>query len=452
MGRHLKVRVVRPKLQPHLAIVKMSGFVNAATVLDFESVLDSLLLEKRLDVVLDFAEITYINSTGISALLTYHQSWRAKGDELVVIRASRSILSVMEQLGVPSVMPVLADEEQAIDLLRRSITGQRVHASHLEFLQKQRDAGKAPPAPVPAAAPAREAAPDKDHSVLVIDPVDSLFAEVLELRYNGAPGRYHLVHGCLEALREFDRIQPDLIVLRDASPQADDFVAKVKIEKKRSLVSIIKIYPKGVQPHNTHSFKIWENDFFVEPFDISELFALAEMELKRVPRDRQIGLHQTVFRFLTNEENIEKAGALMEDLLGRSGLAETDRTSLLAAFKEALDNAWRHGHGGKTDRSVEVLFMVDLDSVTIEVADEGEGFPYGSYLHEIKGEDAYVRAGKTHAQGKRGGLGILLMSRCADELAYLGSGNRLRLRKRFGGTKSAEPSVSDAQAAKSRNA
>lgn len=416
----------------------MSGFVNAATVLDFESVLDSLLLEKRMDVVLDFAEITYINSTGISALLTYHQSWRAKGDELVVIRSSRSILSVMEQLGVPSVVPVLTDEEQAIEFLRRSITGQRVHPSHLEFLQKQK--GPERPAPAPAAAaPAREPAPAREHSVLVVDPSKSHFAEVLELRYNGAPGRYHLVHSCLEALREFDRIQPDLIILRDASPQADDFVAKVKIEKKRSLVSIVKIYSRGIQPRNLHSFKIWENDFFVEPFDISELFALAEMELKRVPRDRQIGLHQTLFRFLTNEENIEKAGSLMEDLLGRSGLAETDRTSLLAAFKEALDNAWRHGHGGKTDRSVEVLFMVDLDTVTLEVADEGEGFPYGTYLHEIRGEDAYVRAGKTHAQGKRGGLGILLMSRCADELAYLGSGNRLRLRKRLASNQGTEP-------------
>lgn len=445
MGRHLKVRVVRPKLQPHLAIVKMSGFINAATVLDFESVLDSLLLEKRLDVVLDFSEITYVNSTGISALLTYHQSWRAKGDELVAIRVSRSIGAVMDQLGVPAVVPVLEDEEQAIEFLRRSITGQRVHTSHLEFLGKQKGGSKPSegavgPLPVPGT-------PAKDHSVMVIDPSESLFAEVLELRYNGAPGRYHLVHSCLEALREFDRIQPDLIILRDASPQADDFVAKVKIEKKRSLVSIVKIYPKGVQPQNMHSFKIWENDFFVEPFDISELFALAEMELKRVPRDRRMGLHQTVFRFLTTEENVEKAASLLEDLLGRSGLAESDRTSLLAAFKEGLDNAWRHGHGGKTDKSVEVLFTVDLENVTIEIADEGEGFPYGSYLHEIRGEDAYVRANKTHAQGKRGGLGILLMSRCADELTYLGSGNRLRLKKKLSSSRADSVSPVPAQTA-----
>lgn len=430
MSRNLQIRVVRPKLQGNLAVLKLSGFINASTVLDFESAIDSLLLEKKLDVVVDMGEVEYVNSTGISAILTYHQSWRGKGDELVLIRVSPPLFNVLNLLGVPALVPILADEAEAVEYLRRTLTGQRVHASHVDFLlRREKKAGAAPPPPPSPASVSDAAAVPREHAVLVVDPEQSLFSEVMRLRFKGGQRRYHLVHSGTEALLDFDRIQPDLVILRDASPQADAFVSKIKIEKKRSLVSILRVYPRGSDPHRQNPFKIWENDFFVEPFDVSELFALAEMELKRVPEDRRTLLHHTVFRFTSTDVHVEKAGALMGDLLQHADLSADDRSSLLAAFKEAVDNACRHGHRFDPAKSIEVLFTLEPERVTVEVADEGEGFPYATYLNEMKNEEAYVKACRTRAQGKRGGLGILMMSRCADALEYLDRGNRIRLRK-----------------------
>lgn len=435
MGRHLDIRVVRPKLQSHLAVLKLSGFINASSVMDFEGALDNLLLEKRLDAVLDFSEVSYINSTGISALLTYAQSWKGKGDEMVLVRVQRPVQVVLEQLGVPTIVPILADESEAVDFLQRNVAGQRTYTDIRTFRERTgkgaAQAGSSPAKPrIADIALTKEGKPYQP-SILVIEPSKDLFAEVLALRFNGQPGRYFLTHSCVDALRDFDRISPDVVIVRDSVPQSEEFISKVKIERAKSLTSIIKVYASGSDPRRFKSFKIWENDFFIEPFDVRELFALAEMELRRVLRDRETLTHHTLFRFASTPENVEKAGSLLRDLIHKTSLSEDDASSLLAALKEAIDNAIRHGHHNSPTKSIEVLFQADAAGVTAEVIDEGPGFAYKAYLEQMKDEEAYVQAQKTRQQGKRGGLGILLMHKCTDRLEYVDPGNRLRLFKRY---------------------
>ena len=79
---------------------------------------------------------------------------------------------------------------------------------------------------------------------------------------------------------------------------------------------------------------------------------------------------------------------------------------------------------------MEVNFLVDNTKVTVLIEDQGSGFDFEYYLSKLNREDAFEEARKRIVEeGTRGGLGILLMSRCAERLHYAGNGNILRLEK-----------------------
>ena len=46
-------------------------------------------------------------------------------------------------------------------------------------------------------------------------------------------------------------------------------------------------------------------------------------------------------------------------------------------------------------------------------------------------EDAYVKARRAKAEGRQGGLGILLMHKNCDRMAFEGNGSTVRLEKKL---------------------
>src|SRR5262249_16104687 len=97
--------------------------------------------------------------------------------------------------------------------------------------------------------------------VLVITPSNNPFIPALRLRYKILNGEYHLLHVIREALQRYEEISPDLVVVDQRSDPKGEFVNRVKIQKDRSLTSIIKIYGKETDVEADLDFKIWENDY-----------------------------------------------------------------------------------------------------------------------------------------------------------------------------------------------
>ena len=202
------------------------------------------------------------------------------------------------------------------------------------------------------------------------------------------------------------------------------------MQKDRSLTSIIKLYPKRARVESSFDFKIWENDYLVEPFEVLELFTLTEAELLRVPRDKKVFQQQVRFAFRSDPENLEKACKLCDRVIHESLLNQEDATAFYAAVKEGLDNAIVHGNHSERDRKIDVNLLVDKKKVTVIIEDQGEGFDSEYYLSRIDDQEAFEKAKKRILEeGHRGGLGILLMSKCSDRIEYSGSGNVLRLEK-----------------------
>ena len=100
-----------------------------------------------------------------------------------------------------------------------------------------------------------------------------------------------------------------------------------------------------------------------------------------------------------------------------------------AAFREAVVNAAQHGNKYKKDRKIEVQYLLDAEKITTVVKDQGGGFNHEQYVKSGSTRDAISAARERHAQGRMGGLGIMLMLRCCDRLEYNQNGNQLTLTK-----------------------
>ncbi len=416
-----------------VVMVEMSGFINAATIGFFEEILNKLMAKGAKRIILDFYHVNYINSTGIGTLFNYYQSFQEKGVGFVIIRIPQEVGVTMHLLGLTDIVPCLKNKDDAIKFLDEEDRKRKIMSSAETVAKKEA-------APAPKEEPRKRSrvyffktrdfkpTPEKS-TVLMIVPKQDVFTDIMQKRLHTPGGQFYVVHSASEALEKFDAINPDLLILEDKITDSEEFLAKIKIDKGSSLVSVVKLYPNGTDIENLKNFKIWENDYLVEPFEMMELFALAEAELRRVPKDRRQYLQQVHFQFRSRPGMVNRAQELALSLIRKTPLNPEESTALSAAFREAVDNAHRHGHKGNENNYIDCVFLMEHDKVSITVEDGGEGFNFAYYLDQVKNLTPEKQAQLRREAGQRGGLGIMLMKKCTDQLEYLGKGNVVRLIK-----------------------
>jgi anti-anti-sigma factor len=413
----------------------LEGFIDAANYLQFERSLEKAYAEGRRFLILDMSDVHYINSTGISALIRFHELYTKRGGTLCLANVAKPVGLSMHLLGVTSFLPFLKDLEAARAHVADFAAGKVVPSKpDLPEAAAGAETSTAPgeaPVGIRRVPLVRRRIPGLENAkVMVITPETNRFTRVLRLRMSSLNGHYHLIHDIHEALQRYDDMSPDLVVVDERSDPKGEFVNRVKIQKERSLTSIIKLYSKERDLRSDLDFKIWENDFLIEPFEVLELFSLTEAELVRVPKDRKVFQQQVHFEFKTTPENLEKANKLSDLILRQSVPLQDDATALYAAVKEGIDNAFVHGNGREPGKTIDVNFLVDRRKITVLIEDEGGGFDYEYYLSRLDDEEAFEKAKRRILdEGVRGGLGILLMYKCSDRLEYSGSGSTLRLEK-----------------------
>jgi anti-anti-sigma factor len=415
-----------------IVMVELSGFINAATIVFFEEILDKLLAKQARKVILDFYHVNYVNSTGIGTLFNYYQSFLEKGIGFVLIRIPQEVGITMHLLGLTDMVPCLKSREDAnryfeeADRKKKSLAG----AETVPSAKSPADAIEPKKRSRVYFFKTKDFKPTPESStVLMVVPQKDVFTDIMEKRLHSPGGRFHIIHSASEALEKFDEINPDLLILEDRITDSEEFLSKVKIEKGRSLVSLVKLYPHGTNIEELKNFKIWENDYLIEPFEMMELFALAEAELRRVPKDRRLYVQQVHFQFRSRLAMINRAQELAANLIRKTNLSAEEGTAFSAAFREAVDNANRHGHRSNEDRHIDVVFLLEPSRISITVEDEGEGFNWGYYLDQVKNLSPDKQAQLRREAGQRGGLGIMLMKKCTDVLEYVGKGNVVRLIK-----------------------
>jgi anti-anti-sigma factor len=78
------------------------------------SLIALLRQERRRSVILDLVQVGAISSAGAVALLTLAADFRDAGGELILARPTRAVRNVLETLGVPAEVPLLATVEAVV--------------------------------------------------------------------------------------------------------------------------------------------------------------------------------------------------------------------------------------------------------------------------------------------------------------------------------------------------
>lgn len=93
------------------------------------------------------------------------------------------------------------------------------------------------------------------------------------------------------------------------------------------------------------------------------------------------------------------------------GFAKKDSETTALAVEEALTNVIEHAYHGQEGKKMQVIFEMEGDKFTIRILYGGDQI----------GTDEFVLADNLshfYRQKKRGGLGVLIMKKCMDEVTY----------------------------------
>ena len=85
--------------------------------MDLRGQLDSLIRSGARHIVLDCKNAAYINSTGLGTILMFMDKIEELGGTLLLASPSDKALMVIELLGFASVLNVVRDESEAVDII-----------------------------------------------------------------------------------------------------------------------------------------------------------------------------------------------------------------------------------------------------------------------------------------------------------------------------------------------
>lgn len=399
-----------------VTIFNLFGFIDATTHGKFRKLLNTIE-DLNTHAVLNFHHATYINSSGISGLINLNSALQARGKRLIFSHVPEHLGQTMALLGVTSMVVFSPDDEKAIIAIE---TG-------LQPIDKDENAASKSQRMVVRRVHRQRIRLPEQSSVLVVVKKADRFTEILQKRLRRKEGRYTVVTDCSTALDSIAKEKPQLVVVDDTVGRVDEFLRKLKIKLSLSTVSVIRLYSEG--SGKEANFRVVENDFLCEPFEMMELFTLCETEIIRRNRKEGLVAQEVLFSFSSLHENVKEAIKLIRNLAAEDGFPEAETTSIVGAVREAVDNAVLHGNRDKPHKRVICSYISKRDAVEIFVQDQGEGFDYEYWLRLAEKSTAKESAAKAKREERRGGLGIRLMYKCADDLSYSENGSIVRILK-----------------------
>jgi len=163
----------------------------------------------------------------------------------------------------------------------------------------------------------------------------------------------------------------------------------------------------------------------------SSVGSAAELIRSEAGRWREEARHgrHVVFRGPSDPDSVQRLRNMLEAFYHGAFDDEREGYRVLSAFREAIDNAARHGNEEAPNKFLTVTLTQDEVRISLDVKDEGPGFDFSDYIESGRTKDAVEKVREHVGLGKAGGLGIRLMLECLDEVRFDDDGARLTLVK-----------------------
>jgi serine/threonine-protein kinase RsbW len=269
----------------------------------------------------------------------------------------------------------------------------------------------------------------KESSIMLVVPERDFFTKTLEYYFESAGWEIEVFTTVVDALVKIESGKAYLVILDALFEDYQKFCYALKMRRETTNVPLVLMYPSEQAYKVLKDVTIVGDENLAQPFEFRQLLDYADAEIIRAAEEELIFLQQMNIHLPTDEPSIEKVIDMVHKLLESSGLNEEGQVAMSAAFREAVVNAAQHGNKYKRDRKIEVQYLLDSEKITAVVHDQGTGFNHEQYVKSGSTRDAISAARERHAQGRMGGLGIMLMLRCCDRLEYNQQGNQITLTK-----------------------
>jgi len=94
-------------------LVKMSGAIDASTVVNFQSTLENLQLKGTKRFILDMEGIKYVNSTGLGSLVRLADQLESDGGGFALVKIHPKVKVVFDMLGLNAFFKIFPSQENA---------------------------------------------------------------------------------------------------------------------------------------------------------------------------------------------------------------------------------------------------------------------------------------------------------------------------------------------------
>ncbi|MHC4870671.1 MAG: ATP-binding protein [Planctomycetota bacterium] len=264
--------------------------------------------------------------------------------------------------------------------------------------------------------------------VLGVNKIDP-FSKVMAIKLQNEGFKVEIADN-LPALKEItESVVPDVVLIDGVMEYAPEVRQWLKSSYSKQLCSLIAYYPEGYEYEKINGFKVIEDEYVIEPYEIKDLSDKISSEYKRLLQERKYFVNNVKIECASTPIYVQEAGNFIEKLLKSTKMEEDEFLAVVNAAREAIDNASRHGNKSNPEKKVSLEYLLDSSKITISVKDEGEGFDTAGFLGDGVSGDAVSVARKRQAEGKVGGLGVMLMLRCVDKVEYNRKGNMITLTK-----------------------
>jgi anti-sigma B factor antagonist len=109
---------VETRIEGDVNVVYPKGFINAHTVRAFETELQKSLQQKRFKLVVNCAELAYIASAGLGAMMGAIEEIRGNGGDLRLTNLNETVQNIFEILGFNHLFRIFASETEALASFR----------------------------------------------------------------------------------------------------------------------------------------------------------------------------------------------------------------------------------------------------------------------------------------------------------------------------------------------
>jgi anti-sigma B factor antagonist len=97
-----------------VAVVEISGRIDAARAPDLEAELQELLSKGHQNLILDMAKVEFVSSSGLRVMLTARKSAQKSGGDLSIAQPSERVKDTLDIAGLDVIFKTYEDRETAI--------------------------------------------------------------------------------------------------------------------------------------------------------------------------------------------------------------------------------------------------------------------------------------------------------------------------------------------------